>query len=190
LKIVFIDNFDSFTHNLIHYLKITGCEVVLYHHHELFSNQTSILESNGVVIGPGPNSPDDAGELMDFIQVLTHVKMPILGICLGQQAIGQFFGMNLNLAKEPMHGKTSEIVHHGNPLFKNIESPMKVGRYHSLVVEPSVNSKDIKILATVDQEIMSIQHNELPIWAVQFHPESVLTPNGQQLIQNWVDLLK
>lgn len=190
MKIVFIDNFDSFTHNLIHYLKITGCEVILFHHYELFANQDSIIQAQGVVIGPGPNSPEDAGELMSFMKILMDSQMPILGICLGQQAIGQFFGMNLKLAQAPMHGKTSEVEHNMDSLFKNIESPMKVGRYHSLIVEQTEQSREIQILASVDQEIMAIKHTNLPVWAVQFHPESVLTPEGQTLIQNWVDLLK
>lgn len=190
MKIVFIDNFDSFTHNLIHYLKITGCEVVMYHHHELFSNQSSILESNGIVIGPGPNSPRNAGELMSFLPILIEKRMPILGICLGHQALGEYFGMKLSLAQRPMHGKSSEIDHDGKELFLGISTPMKIGRYHSLIVEQIECDSPIEVLAEVNQEVMSFKHRELPIFGVQFHPESVLTPDGQQMIQNWVNLLK
>lgn len=189
MKIAFIDNFDSFTFNLIHYFKNTGSEVELFHHHELFKNQDRILKSNAVVIGPGPNTPNDAGELMSFISVLVNLETPILGICLGQQALGQFFGMNLKLANLPMHGKTSEIEHSGEFIFNQIDVPMKVGRYHSLVVEMTERSTDIEPIGYCEGEIMAIKHQTLPIFAVQFHPESVLTPDGQKLIQNWIDLL-
>ncbi len=189
MKIAFIDNFDSFTHNLIHYLQNTGSEVVMFHHNALFQNENNILSANAVVIGPGPNSPKDAGELMQFIPKLIASKKPILGICLGQQALGEYFGMELTLARLPMHGKTSEIQHVGTDLFHNIQHPMKVGRYHSLVVKPTNDSSCIEVLAQVNEEVMAIKHTELPIWAVQFHPESVLTPDGQLLIQNWIDLL-
>jgi anthranilate synthase/aminodeoxychorismate synthase-like glutamine amidotransferase len=190
LKIAFIDNFDSFTFNLIHYFKNTGSEVELFHNHELFKNQEKILKANAVVIGPGPNTPNDAGELMSFIALLVEFKFPIFGICLGQQAIGQFFGMNLKLAKLPMHGKTSEIVHAQNSIFSEMRNPMKVGRYHSLIVEMTEHSTEIEPIAHCESEIMAIKHVSLPICAVQFHPESVLTPVGQILIQNWVNLLR
>ena len=189
MKIAFIDNFDSFTFNLIHYFKNTGIEVELVHNHELFKNQAKILNANAVIIGPGPKTPTEAGELMPFIDVLVSRKFPIFGICLGQQAIGQFFGMNLKLAKLPMHGKISFVEHAEGKLFLNLENPMKVGRYHSLVVEMTENSTEIEPIAFCNGEIMAIQHVHLPIFGVQFHPESVLTPEGQTLIQNWVNLL-
>ncbi len=189
MKIAFIDNFDSFTFNLIHYFKNTGSEVELFHHNELFENQDKIFGANAVVIGPGPKTPIEAGELMPFLEVLVGRKFPILGICLGQQAIGQFFGMKLKLANLPMHGKTSLVEHVDGNIFLNIENPMKVGRYHSLVVEMTEISTEIEPIATCNGEIMAIQHVQLPIFAVQFHPESVLTPQGQTLIQNWVNLL-
>ena len=121
MKIAFIDNFDSFTFNLIHYFKNTGIEVELFHNHELFKNQAKILNANAVIIGPGPKTPTEAGELMPFIDVLVSRKFPIFGICLGQQALGQFFGMNLKLAKLPMHGKTSFVEHAEGKLFLNLE---------------------------------------------------------------------
>lgn len=189
MKIVFIDNFDSFTYNLIHYLQNTGSEVVMFHHNELFQNENYILSADAIVIGPGPNSPKDAGELMQFIPKLIEHYKPILGICLGQQALGEYFGMELALAQFPMHGKTSEIQHGGKDLFQNLQNPMKVGRYHSLVVKPTNDSDCIEVLAQINGEVMSIKHTKLPIWAVQFHPESVLTPEGQLLIQNWIELL-
>ena len=161
----------------------------MYHNHELFVNQEKILNANAVVIGPGPNAPNDAAELMSFIGFLVESKFPILGICLGQQAIGQFFGMNLTHGKLPMHGKTSEIQHNQDCIFNGINIPMKVGRYHSLIVEMTDKSNSIEPIASCEGEIMAIKHHTLPIYAVPFHPESLLTPEGQKLIQNWINLL-
>lgn len=189
MKIAFIDNYDSFTFNLIHYFKKTGVEVELFHHNELFQNRDEILSTSAVVIGPGPNTPHEAGELMPFLDVLVSQKFPIFGICLGQQAIGQYFGMKLNHAMLPMHGKTSLIEHSGKDIFFGFQIKMNVGRYHSLIVEMTENSKDIEPIAFCNGEIMAIKHKSLPIFAVQFHPESVLTPQGQIIIQNWINLL-
>lgn len=161
----------------------------MYHHHELMLNESEILMANAVVIGPGPNAPFDAGELMSFLPKLIENRMPILGICLGHQALGEYFGMKLTLANQPMHGKSSEMIHAGELLFQGIPSPMKIGRYHSLIVEKSENNVPIEILSEVNHEVMSFKHKELPIFGVQFHPESVLTPYGQKMIQNWVNSL-
>ena len=185
--IAFIDNFDSFTFNLVHYLEKAGVEIQVYHNCDLFKFQSEILKCNGVLIGPGPNTPEQSGELMSFLPILIGAKMPIFGVCLGQQAIGEYFGMNLEHAKIPMHGKSSEIVHNGLGIFRGIQSPIAVGRYHSLILEQTVESVNkIEILANINGEIMSIQHKELPIMGVQFHPESVLTPMGQKIINNWI----
>jgi carbamoylphosphate synthase small subunit len=121
------------------------------------------------------------------MQVLIEARIPIFGVCLGQQAIGEYFGMNLKHAKIPMHGKASEITHNGIGIFNGIQSPIAVGRYHSLILEQTVESVNkIEILANINGEIMSIRHKELPIIGVQFHPESVLTPMGQKIIDNWI----
>ena len=190
MTIAFIDNFDSFTFNLVHYLEITGAKTKVFHNNELIKFQSEILECDGILIGPGPNTPEKSGELMLFLPVLIEMRMPILGVCLGQQALGEYFGMNLIHAKIPMHGKSSEITHNGIDIFIEIQSPMAVGRYHSLVVEQTEISRDnIEVLAQLNEEIMSIKHLELPILGVQFHPESVLTPMGQKIIENWVNSL-
>ena len=187
MKIAFIDNFDSFTFNLVHYLEKAGAKIKVYHNCELFEFQSQILECNGVLIGPGPNTPKQSGELMTFLPVLIEARMPILGVCLGQQVIGEYFGMNLIHAKIPMHGKSSEITHNGVGIFSGIQWPMTVGRYHSLLLEQTVKSEEnIEILAYYEGEIMSIQHKELSIAGVQFHPESVLTPLGQKIMDNWI----
>jgi anthranilate synthase/aminodeoxychorismate synthase-like glutamine amidotransferase len=187
VKIAFIDNFDSFTFNLVHCLEKAGAKIKVYHNCELFEFQSQILKCNGVLIGPGPNTPKQSGELLTFLPVLIEARMPILGVCLGQQVIGEYFGMNLIHAKIPMHGKSSEITHNGVGVFSGIQSPIRVGRYHSLLLEQTVKSEEnIEILAYYEGEIMSIQHKELPIVGVQFHPESVLTPLGQKILDNWI----
>ncbi len=190
MTIAFIDNFDSFTFNLVHYLEKAGAKTKVFNNGELFKFQSEILECEGVLIGPGPNTPYQSGELMLFLPVLIESGTPIFGICLGQQAIGEYFGMNLIHAKIPMHGKASEITHNRIGIFSGIHSPVAVGRYHSLILEQTVeSSKNIDILGDCEGEIMSIQHMELPIVGVQFHPESVLTPMGQKIIDNWVNSL-
>ena len=187
MKIAFIDNFDSFTFNLVHYVENAGTNTAVFNNRELFEFQSEILECDGVLIGPGPNTPAHAGELLSFLPVLIEARIPIFGVCLGQQAIGEYFGMNLKHAKIPIHGKSSEIIHSGFGVFKGIQSPITVGRYHSLLVEQTLESVEkIEILAQVDGEIMAIRHTELPIQGVQFHPESVLTPMGQKIIDNWI----
>ena len=190
MTIAFIDNFDSFTFNLVHYLENAGAKTRVFHNRELFEFQSEILECDGVLIGPGPNTPVQSGELLSLLPVLIDARIPILGVCLGQQAIGEYFGMNLKHAKIPMHGKSSEITHNGVGVFSEMLSPIAVGRYHSLIVEQTVKSfENIEILAHCEGEIMSIQHKELPISGVQFHPESVLTPMGQKIMDNWVSSL-
>jgi anthranilate synthase component 2 len=187
VTIAFIDNFDSFTFNLVHYVENAGTKTKVFNNRELFKFQSEILECDGVLIGPGPNTPEQAGELLPFLPVLIESGMSVFGICLGQQAIGEYFGMNLIHANVPMHGKASEITHNGTSIFSGIQSPIAVGRYHSLILEETVESKKkIEILANLNGEIMSIQHKELPIMGVQFHPESVLTPMGQKIINNWI----
>ena len=187
MNIAFIDNFDSFTFNLVHYLEKAGAKIHVYHNCDLFKFQSEILKCNGVLIGPGPNTPEQSGELMRFLPILIQSQMPIIGVCLGHQALGQFFGMRLTHAILPMHGKSSEIKHSGIHIFKEIESPISVGRYHSLVVEQTNDSKlVIDVLAETKGEIMSIMHKQLPIVGVQFHPESVLTPMGQKILENWI----
>jgi anthranilate synthase/aminodeoxychorismate synthase-like glutamine amidotransferase len=190
VTIAFIDNFDSFTFNLVHYLENAGAKTRVFHNRELFEFQSEISACDGVLIGPGPNTPVQSGELLSFLPVLIDARIPIFGVCLGQQAIGEYFGMNLKHAKIPMHGKSSEITHNGVGVFSEMLSPISVGRYHSLIVEQTLESvENIEILAHCEGEIMSIHHKELPISGVQFHPESVLTPMGQKIMDNWVSSL-
>lgn len=188
----FIENFDSFSYNLVHYLCYGGVEVNVFENHNLVSRWEELKKCDAFLIGPGPNEPENSGELPIIINQLIALKKPILGVCLGHQALGEFFGWKLRRAVLPVHGKISMIVHSGNGLFKGIEMPMPVGRYHSLVIDDSdVKSDLIQVTArSEDGEIMAFEHLELPIWGVQFHPESVLTPNGQELLNNWLNLAR
>lgn len=190
MNIAFIDNFDSFTYNLVHYLENTGSNVLVFHNTQLFEKQDEIFKCKGVLIGPGPNTPSLSGELMPFLNLLFSKHIPVLGVCLGQQAIGEFFGMSLKHAQIPFHGKPSLINHSGTSIFLGLKNPMNVGRYHSLVVEQTkLSEQNIEILSRCNQEIMAMKHRELPVVGVQFHPESVLTTEGQKLIQNWITTL-
>lgn len=188
MKVAFIDNFDSFTFNLVHYLKCADAEVVIFHNTELIENLDNISSCDAILIGPGPNTPHESGDLMIALPRFLDLNIPILGVCLGLQALGEFFGMKLKHAKTPIHGKPFAVNHCQTKLFKGIENPMIVGRYHSLILEETESSKNQIIVTakTSDEEIMAIQHRVLPIEAVQFHPESVLTPEGQILISNWI----
>lgn len=189
MNILLIDNYDSFTYNLFDYLIQTGasCTVVRNDTHtpETFKR----LHFDALVLSPGPKRPEAAG-LMPWIIEHYHQRVPILGVCLGHQALGAFFGATVVRAALPIHGKTSLIHHNHDPLFHNIPSPFTVMRYHSLVVE-NVEDTPLQVLATTDKgEVMAMRHPTLPLYGVQFHPESILTEHGLLLLKNWVALAK
>jgi anthranilate synthase/aminodeoxychorismate synthase-like glutamine amidotransferase len=189
MKVLLIDNFDSFTFNLLHYLQIAGAEVAVVRNNALTADQMNLQNFDAAVLSPGPCTPTEAGGLMDFLQLQTGRK-PLLGVCLGMQAIAMHFGWILEKARLPRHGKTSLVVHSEKGIFKNISSPMQTGRYHSLVVHPPKNGTELAIEAECDGEIMAISGKDNLLWGVQFHPESILTPSGQQLINQWVSLIQ
>ncbi len=189
-----IDNYDSFTYNLYDYFLRIGvhCDVIR-------NDKTTVAalkrqKMDGLVISPGPKRPEDAGITMDCLAHF-HDKLPILGICLGHQAIGLFFGASLVRAREPRHGKTSKIIHDEQHIFKNLQNPLEVMRYHSLILENlpqslQIAAKTADILGgEVENEIMAISHQHLPIVGVQFHPESILTPHGLAMLKNWCDMI-
>jgi anthranilate synthase component II len=185
-KILIIDNYDSFTYNLVHYFEDLDCEVTVFRNDEFEIEEVEAF--NKIVLAPGPGLPVDAGLTMEILKKYFKTKS-ILGVCLGQQAIGQFFGANLINLEKVYHGVASKIkiIADNNLLFNNLEKEMEVGRYHSWAVDAINFPETLEITALDDHGIvMSLCHKTLDIQAVQFHPESILTPNGKQILKNWV----
>lgn len=189
MKITVIDNYDSFVFNLVRYLEENKDTTVNVMRNDLID--TKIIEnSDAIVLSPGPGIPEEAGELMSIIEKYHSIK-PILGVCLGHQAIGEFFGASLVQNDKPLHGKATEIKQNNSSiLFNNINPTFQVGRYHSWSIELKPDSKLNTIASTESGEVMAIKHNELPIHGVQFHPESILTPTGRTMINNWVESIE
>jgi anthranilate synthase component 2 len=186
--LLLIDNYDSFTYNLAQYLGELGVEVRVERNDALTVDEVAKLGPRRIVISPGPCTPNEAGISLELISRLAG-KIPILGVCLGHQAIGQAFGGKVVRAPQVMHGKTSPIEHDGAGLFRGIPSPMQATRYHSLVVEPQSLPATLAVTArTADGEIMALAHKTLPVWGVQFHPESILTVDGKRLLQNFLEM--
>jgi anthranilate synthase component 2 len=186
-----IDNYDSFTYNLVQYLGELGADVVVRRNDAVTVEQVGELAPDGIVLSPGPCAPAQAGVTVDVIRAW-GASTPILGVCLGHQAIGEAYGGRVVRAARAVHGKTSRITHDGSDLFAGLPSPLQVGRYHSLTVERSSLPDELRVVATAehdDSEIHALRHREHPVWGVQFHPESVLTPDGKQLLRNFLDLV-
>lgn len=182
-----IDNFDSFTYNLVQYLSELGQQVTVYRNDSITLNALEILNPDYIVISPGPSNPSNAGISLELINYFAG-KVPILGVCLGHQAIGQAFGAEVRPADRPMHGKTSLIQHEGKGLFQNLPNPLTVARYHSLIVHHEVPD-DIEVTATSEAgEIMALRHRKYDIEGVQFHPESIITPYGKQILNNFLQI--
>ncbi len=183
-----IDNYDSFTFNLVQYFGELGADVQVIKNDELTVDQIAALRPNHLVISPGPCTPNEAGVSLAVIKRLSpHV--PTLGVCLGHQAIGQAFGGRVVRAQKPVHGKTSPIFHDGKDLFAALPNPMVATRYHSLIVEKESLPNCLVVNAkTWEEEIMALRHVEHPIWGVQFHPESILTTEGKRLLANFLSL--
>ena len=190
-----IDNYDSFTFNLVHYFQALGQDVEVYRHDEITIDEISKRNPQYIVISPGPCAPDNAGISLDVITEFAG-KIPLLGVCLGHQCIAQHFGAKVEKAKKLMHGKTSLIEHKQTNLFQGIEMPLQVTRYHSRIVNKNSLPDMLEITAwSTDirgefDEIMALQHKTLPIMSVQFHPESVLTMQGEALLKNFLNLCK
>jgi anthranilate synthase component 2 len=191
-----LDNYDSFTYNLVQYMGELGAEMVIRRNDELTAKEVEALRPERILISPGPCTPQDAGISMELIKHFAALaesggaRVPILGVCLGHQAIGAAFGGNVIRAPKLMHGKTSEIEHDGKTIFKGIPSAMTCTRYHSLIVSGEGLPEELEVSArTADGEtIMALRHRELPIEGVQFHPESVLTVHGKEIIQNFLKM--
>ena len=184
--ILLLDNHDSFVYNLDRYLKQLGQSTLVVRSDAITLDAILRLDLDAIVISPGPKAPDDAGCSMEVVRRLSN-QIPILGVCLGHQAIGQAFGGKIVRANQPMHGKSSMIEHNESRLFQNIPNPFQVGRYHSLVIAPETLPENLKVTAwTADQTIMAIEHTSMPVFGVQFHPESILTEDGYQLLTNFL----
>jgi para-aminobenzoate synthetase component 2 len=184
--ILLIDNYDSFVYNLARYIGELGCERLVKRNDAMTLVEIDELKPSHIIISPGPCAPLQAGISM---AVISHVagKIPVLGVCLGHQAIGQVFGGTVTRALKPMHGKAAAITHDGKKLFAGVENPLRVGRYHSLIVSEDHFPAELEITArSPENEIMALAHRELPVFGVQFHPESVLTTSGYALLLNFI----
>ena len=181
-----IDNFDSFTYNLVQGFRSQGAEVSVFRNNAIDAAEAQALQPSHLVISPGPGRPTDAGISMELIKVFAS-EIPILGVCLGHQCIVEAFGGEITYAKQLMHGKISAINHDQKTIFTNLDNPMVAGRYHSLAADITRLPKNLDISAsTEDNEIMAVRHKTYPIEGVQFHPESILTPLGEKLMHNFL----
>ena len=186
-----IDNYDSFTYNLVQYLGELGAEIVVHRNDAVSVDEIAAMSPAAIVLSPGPCAPAQAGITVEAIRALGH-RIPTLGVCLGHQAIGEAYGGRVVRAARAVHGKSSRVVHDGSGIFSGLPSPLEVGRYHSLIVERDTLPGELDVVAySADdpREIHALRHVTHPVWGVQFHPESVLTQNGKQLLRNFLDLV-
>jgi anthranilate synthase/aminodeoxychorismate synthase-like glutamine amidotransferase len=184
--LLLIDNYDSFTYNLAHYLGELGAEVDVRRNDALSAKEAVALKPSHIVLSPGPCTPNEAGICLDLIKLAGEAKIPLLGVCLGHQAIGQAFDGKI-VREVPMHGKTSKIKHKGEDVFRGLPSPFTAARYHSLIVEKKEFPKELAITAeTEDGIVMGLKHKTLPVHGVQFHPESIATEHGHALLKNFL----
>jgi para-aminobenzoate synthetase component 2 len=185
-KILVVDNYDSFVFNLVQYLQQLGAEVIVKRNDEV--NAESINGFDGVLLSPGPGTPEDAGACIEIVNAAIEKQKPLLGVCLGHQAIGAALGGKVSRAPELLHGKTSQVQHKNQGVFKDLKSPFRATRYHSLAIEtPSVPEELLVTATTESGVIMGVKHKSAPIEGVQFHPESVLTEGGHRLLANWLE---
>ncbi len=188
--ILMIDNYDSFTYNLVQYFGELGEKLVVKRNDQVSLKEIARLRPASLVISPGPGRPSDAGISNDLIKTFAG-DIPVLGVCLGHQCIGEVFGGDVVRAKRPMHGKTSHVYHRQQALFEGLPNPFEATRYHSLVVKRETLPKELAVTAwTSEKEIMGLQHRRWPVYGVQFHPESILTTVGKELLKNFLALAR
>ena len=190
-KVFVLDNYDSFTYNLVQYIGEQGHEVIVRRNDQISVDEIAELKPDHIVVSPGPCTPHEAGISIELIRTFAG-KVPVLGVCLGHQAIGEAFGGKVIRAHNLMHGKTSQVEHDGRTIFSGIPSPLTATRYHSLIVEEKSLPKELEISATcIDRDgtrvIMGLRHRKFAVEGVQFHPESVLTQHGKQMVRNFID---
>jgi anthranilate synthase/aminodeoxychorismate synthase-like glutamine amidotransferase len=187
--ILMIDNYDSFTFNLVQYLRQLGEDVEVYRNDEISLAEIEKMKPAAIFLSPGPCSPKEAGITVDVIRTF-YRKIPLMGVCLGHQSIGYAFGAEVVRADQLMHGKTSQIRHDGQTIFKGVPNPFTAGRYHSLIIKRDSLPDFLHVTAeTEDGEIMGIRHRDFPVEGIQFHPESILTPNGKRILRNFLKLI-
>ncbi|HAE48138.1 MAG: aminodeoxychorismate/anthranilate synthase component II [Tistrella sp.] len=190
-KILMVDNYDSFTWNLVHYLGEAGAEVEVVRNDQMTADEAMARRPDGILLSPGPCDPDRAGICLDMVAAAARTGTPLLGVCLGHQTIGQAFGGHVVRGPKPMHGKVTAIHHHGGPLFDGLPETFPVTRYHSLVVERASLPAALVVTAEDDDGIiMGLSHRELPIHGVQFHPESIASAHGHELIGNFLKTVR
>ncbi|HPQ42695.1 MAG TPA: aminodeoxychorismate/anthranilate synthase component II [Syntrophales bacterium] len=186
--ILMIDNYDSFTYNLVQYLGQMGEEVAVHRNDEITLDEIEEMRPDAIFLSPGPGSPEEAGITVDVIRRF-HTTFPIMGICLGHQAIGHAFGADVVRAGRLMHGKTSGVINDGRTIFRGLPSPFEAGRYHSLLIRKESLPPCLEISAETEEgEIMGVRHHDYPVEGIQFHPESILTPNGKRILKNFLDM--
>ncbi len=187
MRVLVIDNYDSFTYNLVQYLGELGAEVLVRRNDEVTPEEVLELHPDRIVVSPGPCTPKEAGVSVEVIEKVSR-QIPILGVCLGHQAIGQAFGAEI-VRGEPVHGKTAKILHDGEGVYRGVQQGFEATRYHSLVIEPESLPEDLQITSrTEDGTIMGVRHRDFPVEGVQFHPESVLTRSGHELLKNFLEV--
>jgi anthranilate synthase component 2 len=189
MKLLLIDNYDSFTYNLVQFLGDLGADTQVLRNDAATAEQALAIGAAAIILSPGPCAPDQAGICLKLIRLCAERRVPILGVCLGHQAIGQEFGGKVIRAPQPMHGKVSPVTHDSSGVFAGLPSPFNATRYHSLIVERSSLPADLKVTAqTADGLIMGLAHKTLPVHGVQFHPESIASEYGHEILRNFLDL--
>ena len=187
-RVLVIDSYDSFVYNLVQYLGELGADPIVVRNDELTVEEALALEPDSVLLSPGPGRPEDSGIICAAVPAFAERGVPVLGVCLGHQAIGHVYGGSIIRAPQLMHGKTSPIEHRGVGVFRGLPSPLTATRYHSLVIDPASMPDCLEVIATSGEVVMGVRHRELPIHGVQFHPESILTENGRQILKNFLKL--
>lgn len=189
--LLLIDNYDSFTYNLVHYLGELGAKVAVHRNDALNVQQAMALNPSGIVLSPGPGTPDDAGICMAMVEAALETQTPLFGVCLGHQSIGQVLGGTVGQHDQIVHGKTDAIRHQGKGIFAGLPSPFQATRYHSLIVRREDLPEELEVTAELaDGTVMGVQHKTAPIFGVQFHPESIASEHGHKLLQNFLEHVK
>jgi anthranilate synthase component II len=186
--LLLIDNYDSFTYNLVHFLGDLGARCIVHRNDQITVDAAMALKPAGIVLSPGPCTPNEAGICIDLIKAAAREQLPLFGVCLGHQAIGQTFGGKVVRADAPMHGKLSGVEHQGQSVFEDVPSPFQATRYHSLIVERGSLPAELEVTAQTGDIVMGLRHKTLPIHGVQFHPESIASEHGHKILENFLKI--